>query len=168
LARTIRIGLPHRNLPGLRARSIRFKAAGSYGVVENLATHGIAKQAGVNKAEMGNVEKVFNDARTQCTEAIRPGEESPEARVLGDGKVGNRTAGFGHRDPDHPVALLNGIGLGVCLGWRGQLRMRRKADTLAGGSILPRMVRADEAIPGGHGCLDILGVRRNRSGHRRG
>jgi hypothetical protein len=110
---------------------------------------------------MGDVEEVLDDAWAQRAEAIRPGEKSAEARVLGDGKVENWAAGIGHRDPDRAVALLNWIDLSVSLVRRRQLRLRGKANTLAGWRILPRMVRTDETVAGGYG------IRGRRTRHDR-
>ena len=43
----------------------------------------------MDKTEMGNIEQILNDAWTSSAEAIRPGEQGTEGRVLSDGEVGN-------------------------------------------------------------------------------
>ena len=116
LAGAVGIGLPDADFAGFRAGG---GGAGSDFVVLNFAVLRITEKAGVDEAEVGYVEEVFDDARAFGVHAVRAGVDGADIGLVGEGERGELGVGFAEGDPDDAVALDYVVGLRAGLGRRG-------------------------------------------------
>ena len=154
LAGAVGVGLPNTDFLGFRAGGV---GAGCDFVVFDFAVLRVAEQAGVNEAEMGDVEEVFHDSRAFGVHAVGTGVDGADAGLVGEGKGGELGVGFAEGDPDDAVALHNVERLRAGLGGRGEAGMGGNVDALAGGRVFPGVIRADQAV-GGLGASGVDGA----------
>jgi len=116
LAGAVGIGLPDADFAGFGAGG---GGAGSDFVVLDFTVLRVTEQTGVDEAEVGDVEEVFDDARAFCLHAVGAGVDGADTGLVGEGEGGELGVGFAERDPDDAVALDDIVGLRAGFGRRG-------------------------------------------------
>jgi len=145
LAGAVGVGLPYADFAGFRA--VGCGAGGDF-VFVDFGVLRVAEQAGVDEAEVGDVEEVFDDARAFGLHAVGAAMDGADAGLVGEGEGGKLGVGIAEGDPDGAVALDDVVGLRASFCRRGETGVGGNVDALAGGRVFPGVIGADQAICG--------------------
>ena len=102
----------------------------------------------MDKAEVGDVEEVFHDARAFGVHAVGAAKDGADAGLAGDGERGKLGVGLAEGNPDYAIALDDVVGLRASLGRRGEGGVGGNVDALAGRRVFPGVIGTDEAVGG--------------------